>query len=268
MRHNGIWRNIQYLTLGGYERMKFTKKLGNCIVIGGKGVVGREICSTMRNHGWNVIIISRSSIDPDEINHDYIYKECDASLEVDFSVLIDELEYKYGPIDVLINCACVRPMKDFFHDSIDTFKDSITINSLSLFVPSKVVGIKMTQRKNGSIINVSSIYGMRGPKQNIYKDCDFETEPDYVYTKSGSIGLTKYLASYYADRDVRVNAVVLGGVENNQPEGFKKLYNDRVPMGRMCKTSEIGGVFAFLASNDSTYITGSVICVDGGWTAT
>ena len=76
------------------------------------------------------------------------------------------------------------------------------------------------------------------------------------------------LASYLAKDRVRVNAVVLGGIENNQPESFKKYYNDRVPLGRMCLKEEIGGIFKFLASKEASYITGSVICIDGGWTAT
>ena len=126
----------------------------------------------------------------------------------------------------------------------------------------------MTSRKFGSIINVSSIYGMRGPKQNIYRNCDFETEPDYAYNKSAIIGFTKYISSYFASSGVRANTVVLGGVENMQDNNFKKYYNDRVPMGRMCNPSEIPGVFSFLAGKDSTYITGAVICVDGGWTGT
>ena len=109
---------------------------------------------------------------------------------------------------------------------------------------------------------------MRGPKMNIYRESNFETEPDYAYTKSGAIGFTKYLASYLAKNNIRVNAVVLGGIENNQQESFQKYYNDRVPMGRMCQKDEIGGIFNFLASKEASYITGSIICVDGGWTAT
>ena len=142
------------------------------------------------------------------------------------------------------------------------------MNSLSLFVPSRIISTRMAKRKNGSIINVSSIYGMRGPKQNIYRESDFDTEPDYAYNKSGAIGFSKYLASYMAEKKIRVNVVVLGGVENNQKENFKKYYNDRVPLGRMCLKNEIGGIFKFLASKEASYITGSVICVDGGWTAT
>ena len=236
-----------------------------CLIIGGNGKVGKSICKDMEAKGWLVISINRSK--PQE-EFSWISLVCDVTLEDYFKAQVKNIENKYGNIEVLINCGCVRPMKDFFNDPIEKWKDSILTNSLILFVPSRIVGKLMTSRKFGSIINVSSIYGMRGPKQNIYRDCDFETEPDYAYNKSAIIGFTKYISSYFASSGVRANTVVLGGVENMQDNNFKKYYNDRVPLGRMCNPSEIPGVFSFLAGKDSTYITGAVICVDGGWTGT
>lgn len=245
------------------EDKSISKKV--CLIIGGNGKVGKSICKDMEAKGWLVISINRSK--PQE-EFSWISLVCDVTLEDYFEEQVQNIENKYGNIEVLINCGCVRPMKDFFNDPIEKWKDSILTNSLILFVPSRIVGKLMTSRKFGSIINVSSIYGMRGPKQNIYRNCDFETEPDYAYNKSAIIGFTKYIASYFASSGVRANTVVLGGVENMQDNNFKKYYNDRVPMGRMCIPSEIPGVFSFLAGKDSTYITGAVICVDGGWTAT
>lgn len=246
-----------------YEDKSLSKKV--CLIIGGNGKVGKSICKDMEAKGWLVISINRSK--PQE-EFSWISLVCDVTLEDYFEEQVQNIENKYGNIEVLINCGCVRPMKDFFNDPIEKWKESILTNSLILFVPSRIVGKLMTSRKFGSIINVSSIYGMRGPKQNIYRNCDFETEPDYAYNKSAIIGFTKYISSYFASSGVRANTVVLGGVENMQDNNFKKYYNDRVPMGRMCNPSEIPGVFSFLAGKDSTYITGAVICVDGGWTGT
>ena len=238
---------------------------GLCIVIGGNGIVGKAICKKMSKE-WNVISISRTP--NKKIDNDWKEYICDVSKEDQFENTLNEIELNYGRVEVLINCACIRPMQKSFKDNISKWEQSILTNSLSLFVPSRIVSLKMSERRSGSIINVSSIYGMRGPKMNIYRESIFDTEPDYAYNKSGAIGFTKYLASYLAKHNVRVNVVVLGGVENNQPESFKKYYNDRVPMGRMCLKEEIGGVFNFLASKEASYITGSVICVDGGWTST
>lgn len=236
-----------------------------CLIIGGNGIVGQSICRSMIRD-WNVISLSRTINE----NIEKEWKEycCDVTKEDKFEEIVNKIEKDHGEIEVLINCACIRPMTKSFEDSISKWEESILMNSLSLFVPSRIIASKMSNRKSGSIINVSSIYGMRGPKMNIYRESDFETEPDYAYTKSGAIGFSKYLASYLAERNIRVNIVVLGGVENNQSYNFKKYYNDRVPFGRMCLTKEIGGVFKFLASEEASYITGSVICVDGGWTAT
>jgi len=244
---------------------KETRKQGICIIIGGNGIVGKAICEAMHND-WEVISISRTKNNKKENNwKEYI---CDVTKEKDFEDIINTIENNIGEIEVLINCASIRPMKKSFKDSISKWEESILMNSLSLFVPSRIISSRMAQRKKGSIINVSSIYGMRGPKQNIYVESDFETEPDYAYNKSGAIGFSKYLASYMAEKQIRVNVVVLGGIENDQKENFKKYYNDRVPLGRMCLKNEIGGIFKFLASKEASYITGSIICVDGGWTAT
>jgi len=114
---------------------------------------------------------------------------------------------------------------------------------------------------------VSSIYGIVAPDMNIYEGSDFETEPDYPFTKGGTIMFSKYLASYYANRKVRVNCIAPGGFYNNQPEPFLTKYTEKTPLGRMANHDDMKGVALFLASRASEYITGCVIPVDGGWTA-
>ena len=102
---------------------------------------------------------------------------------------------------------------------------------------------------------------------HLYKDVNFITEPDYPYVKSGSIGLSKYLSSYYAAKNVRVNVIAPGGVFNNQPKEFLDKYNEIVPMGRMAEAQDIVGAAIFLASDASQYVTGIVLPVDGGWSS-
>ena len=96
---------------------------------------------------------------------------------------------------------------------------------------------------------------------------DFETEPDYPFIKGGVISFSKYLSSYYSKDNVRVNVIAPGGIFNKQPEGFTKRYNAMVPMKRMASAKDIVGASIFLASDASSYVTGVVIPVDGGWTA-
>ena len=123
------------------------------------------------------------------------------------------------------------------------------------------------KKKRGSIINISSIYGMVAPDMNIYEESDFETEPDYPFIKGGIISFSKYLSSYYSKKKVRVNCILPGGFFNNQQEPFLSKYIAKTPLGRMANHDDMKGVALFLSSEVSSYITGSVIPVDGGWTA-
>ena len=108
---------------------------------------------------------------------------------------------------------------------------------------------------------------MVAPDMNIYNGLDFETEPDYPFIKGGIISFSKYLSSYYAKSNVRVNCISPGGFFNNQPELFLKNYISKTPLGRMANHDDMKGIALFLASDASSYITGSTIPVDGGWTA-
>jgi NAD(P)-dependent dehydrogenase (short-subunit alcohol dehydrogenase family) len=169
--------------------------------------------------------------------------------------------------DILINGACERPMTKFMDDDIDNWDRSMNVNSRGLFICCRTVGRAMVKQGGGSIINISSIYGLVAPNMKIYKGSSFETEPDYPFVKGGTIMFTKYLASYFASGGVRVNCIAPGGFFNDQPEPFLSNYIENVPMGRMAEYSDMKGVALFLASAASKYITGCVIPVDGGWTA-
>ena len=125
------------------------------------------------------------------------------------------------------------------------------------------------QGKGGSIIQTSSIYGMSGPDQRIYEGSHYlgteiNTPAVYSASKAGVIGLTRYLATYWAKHNIRVNTLVPGGVMSGQNEVFQKKYSERVPLARMAEGSEIASALLFLASDCSSYITGQNIVVDGG----
>jgi NAD(P)-dependent dehydrogenase (short-subunit alcohol dehydrogenase family) len=124
----------------------------------------------------------------------------------------------------------------------------------------------MAKNGGGSIINVASIYGLVAPDQAIYKGTNIQTEPDYPYTKGGMIMFSKYLSTYLAKDKVRVNCVAPGGFFNNQGEPFLSQYIKKVPLRRMAYHNDLKGVAIFLASDASSYVTGTVIPVDGGWT--
>ena len=130
----------------------------------------------------------------------------------------------------------------------------------------------MSQNKTGSIINISSIYGLLSPDQSLYdyrrkNNKEFYKPVAYSASKSGILNLTRYLAVYWAKKNVRVNTLSLGGIFNNQDKQFIENYNKRVPIGRLANPDDIIGAIIYLSSSASQYVTGSNIVIDGGWTA-
>ena len=242
------------------------------LVIGGTGLLGSALSLALSRNGAKVFAASRNS----QIDKDLSKKfsdggieriSIDASEETSVISATNKIISSHGAINILVNCTSWRPMKKFMDDSIENWNASLKINSASIFLPCKIVGKHMTENGGGSIINISSIYGIGGPPMGIYENCDFETEPDYPFLKAGSIGFSKYLSSYFAKAKVRVNVVAPGGIFNNQPDGFRTKYEERTPMNRMADPEDIAGAVIFLASDASKYITGITLPVDGGWTA-
>lgn len=250
----------------------FSLKNKTALVIGGKGKIGLEVSCGLAEQGAKVIVASRNIKTSKDILKRFnalgieILK-MDASIEAEVNFVVDKITEDDGNIDILVNCSAWRPQTNFINDSVEDWENSIRVNSNAIFIPSRAIGRKMARNKGGSIINISSIYGLTAPPMSIYNDCDFETEPDYPFLKSGCIGFSKYLSSYFAEDGVRVNVLAPGGIFNNQPESFTKRYNEMVPMRRMASAKDIVGATVFLASDASSYVTGAVIPIDGGWTA-
>jgi NAD(P)-dependent dehydrogenase (short-subunit alcohol dehydrogenase family) len=152
------------------------------------------------------------------------------------------------------------------------WRQSLEVNITGMFLCCQAVAPAMLARGRGTIVNVSSTYGLVGPDQRLYDSGDPDlpraVKPvDYSVTKSAVIGLTRYLAAYWGERGIRVNTLTPGGVRNDQDEGFIHRYGARVPMGRMARRDEYCGAVVFLLSDASSYMTGGNLVVDGGWTA-
>ena len=123
----------------------------------------------------------------------------------------------------------------------------------------------MSKKAGGSLIYIGSIYGECAPSPEIYTGTDMHTEPDYSFVKGGMRLLSKYVASKYGAHNVRSNVIVLGGIEGDQPESFKKAYIMKVPVKRMARTEDLHLPILMLASEQSSYITGAEINVEGGY---
>ena len=147
----------------------------------------------------------------------------------------------------------------------------IDVNLKGVFLACQIIGTQMAQAERGSIINTGSIYGLVSPDQRIYQHRSKNGNPffkpvAYSASKSGLLNLTRYLATYWAKKNVRVNTLTLGGVLNHQDPKFLKGYAQRVPIGRMAREDEYNGAVIFLVSDASSYMTGSNLVIDGGWT--
>jgi len=189
-----------------------------------------------------------------------------------------EVEDRLGEVDVLINNAGIDAPPDATaatftladHDA-RVFLRTLEVNVLGAFVCTQVFGSRMAQRGDGAIVNIGSLYGSVSPDARLYEhlqiDPPFLKPPAYGASKAALVNLTRYLATHWGPAGVRVNALSPGGVEGEQDPEFKRKFNERVPLGRMCLPEDLAGPLLFLASSASSYVTGVELLVDGGFTA-
>ena len=253
------------------------------LITGGSGHVGKAAADTLLELGANVILLDRSKKSLHEL-HQKAYSNstkvhtlaCDLA---DKQAIIGAMEsvatISGGKLNILINNAafvgtdkltgwCVP----FEKQSIDTFNDCLNVNLSAPFLLSQLAYELMKKQHYGSrsIINISSIYGVVGPQMDLYEGTDMGNPAAYAASKAGLMQLTRWMAPSVAPH-VRVNNIVLGGIERGQPESFLEKYNAKVPLARMATEEDIKGAIAYLSSALSSYMTGQSLFLDGGWTA-
>lgn len=203
---------------------------------------------------------------------------CDVSDERSVERMAETVTRTWGRIDVLHNNAASKSsdLESFFAPyeryALKEWRSVMAVNLDGMFLVSKVVGERMKRRRSGSIVQTASIYGLMAPDQRIYEGSWYLGRPInspavYAASKAGVLGLTRYLAAYWAKDGIRVNALVPGGVESGQNAEFKRRYSARVPLGRMARAEEMAGALLYLASDASSYVTGQAVVVDGGLSA-
>jgi len=248
------------------------------VITGGTGVLGREFARALAERGARIVLadLDQGRCDESAAEISDAHKttclgiSTDVSSPTDVAAMVDRTISEFGRIDVLINNAATQPpgfFAPFEQYLLETWNQVLAVNLTGMFVVAQAAGKVMVEQERGSIINISSIYGIVAPDHRIYDGCDFDTPAAYAVSKTGVIGLTKYLAAYWAEKGVRVNAVTPGGVFRGHEKPFLSAYTSRAPMGRMARQDELAGAIVYLASEASSYVTGHNLVVDGGWTA-
>lgn len=259
------------------------------IVTGGAGLLGREFCLTLAQAGAAVMVadidedasadvaasLSRSGFSSRSAATDVTQPD---SVEGMVSSALEA----WDRVDILVNSAALDPKFDpqalqneqaasgaFETYPLELWQQALDVNLTGMFLACQAVAEPMLSQGGGAIINLSSIYGVTAPDQRLYQRDDHPPRYKPVYytvTKAGVLGLTKYLAAYYAGKNIRVNALTPGGVYNDHDDEFVQAYAARSILGRMADKSDMNGALLFLASDASRYMTGANLVVDGGWT--
>jgi len=265
---------------------------GKVIVItGAAGLLGRKHAEAVLAYGGISVLLDLSEVTVksvvDELNAKYgdkaIGMAVDITNEQQISDNADLLVEKFGKIDGLVNNAANNPKVEDTNDKnfsrlenfpLDIWNQDVAVGLTGAFLCAKYYGSKIADNPSGgSIVNISSDLGLMAPDQRLYmKDgLSEELQPvkpvTYSVVKTGLIGLTRYLATYWAEKGVRCNAMCPGGVENNQAESFLRDVSSRIPMNRLAQADEYQGTLLWMLSDASSYLNGAIVPVEGGRTA-
>ena len=237
------------------------------LITGGSGLLGNAFVDEIKNNGGTPINA--------DINHDTDLANGQVFMDItdrdSIQSALDLVIKQYRSIHGLVNNAYPRTDDWGLHfEDINghSWKKNVDYQLNSCFEVCQAYCKHLVENeRKGSIINVASIYGIVGPDFSVYADTPMTMPAAYSAIKGGIINFTRYLASYYGHRGIRVNAVSPGGIFNNQPEKFVTQYEKKVPLKRMGQPEDIAPGVCFLLSDKSSYITGQNLVIDGGWTS-
>jgi NAD(P)-dependent dehydrogenase (short-subunit alcohol dehydrogenase family) len=258
------------------------------VLTGGLGQLGRQFALALADRGARVAVFDSRVSDAAVAerfgarrgDERLRFAAADVTRRDSIEAALAQVAEAWGPPHALINNAALDSPPDApaqENGPFETYPEAswdriMQVNAKGVFLCCQVVGGAMAAAGRGSIININSIYGLVSPDQRIYEyrrrgGADFFKPAAYSASKSALLNLTRYLATYWAGRNVRVNTLTFAGVFNQQDEEFLQSYTAKVPLGRMAREDEYNGAILFLVSDASSYMTGSNLVIDGGWTA-
>ena len=248
------------------------------VVAGGAGRIGSAVCKGLAEAGAKVCILdlayeaaSALAADLTAGGYQAIAVGADAAQKAELEAALAEISERLGPPAVLVNSTQFRGQGFYSSDVCDYPKEAwenvMGVNLTSVLLTCQVFGASMIAHGGGNIVNLSSTYGVVSADPRIYGASGINSPVSYAASKAAVINLSRYLAVHWRDKNIRVNCLVPGGVYDRQDEGFVREYCVRTPLGRMAKADDYVGAVLFMVSPASAYMTGSVVTVDGGWTA-
>ena len=251
------------------------------IVTGGGGLLAAEHAIALSSQGAAVILAdfneekcNAAAVALQQQGVNVVAKYCNVTLKESWQQLADEVVKDYGSIDILINNAgFTNQSKSANFDAgfedfpLEDWNAIMTVNLTGTFLGCQVAGKQMLKQGKGSIVNLASLYGVVSPNHNIYPGTGISQPVAYSVSKHGVVGLTKYVATLWASKGVRVNAITPGGIFNGHKGLFLERFQQLNPIGRMSDKTELRGAVIYLASDASSHVVGHNLIVDGGWTA-
>ncbi|RCK73029.1 MAG: 3-oxoacyl-[acyl-carrier protein] reductase [Anaerolineae bacterium] len=256
------------------------------VVTGGAGLLGAQFCRTLAEAGAAVVIADLNeqaarSIEQ-ALSEDGLIVRA-VAVDVTSAASVHEMVQTtlklFARLDILVNSAALDPKFDpqhggheqgFEHYPLEAWNQALAVNLTGAFLCCQAVIPPMLEQGRGVIVNLASIYALTAPDQRLYQRPGkaVQYKPAYYpVTKAGVLALTAYLAAYYGEKNIRVNALSPGGVYNGHDEDFVRAYSARTMLGRMARKEDLNGALLFLASDASAYMTGANLVVDGGWSA-
>jgi len=261
------------------------------VITGATGFLGEKHAEAIAAFGGTPVLLDLSQTAVDvlakKLNKTYKTNAIGFSIDITNESKVKSVSNavlkRFGKVDGLVNNAANNPKveaaskKNFSrleNFPIDIWEQDIAVGLTGSYLCIKYFGFQISQNKDGgSIVNISSDLGVMAPDQRLYEkegvaDNQQNVKPvTYSVVKSGLIGLTRYVSTYWADKNVRCNAMCPGGVENGQPKSFLEEVNKRIPMGRLANSNEYQGTLLWMLSDASSYLNGAIVSVDGGRTA-
>lgn len=251
------------------------------MITGGGGLLATEHALALNEFGARIILADINLDKAETVKNDLSEQNCEADFIVcdvtskeSWEKTLQYILDKYGKIDILINNAGFTNQSksknfdaSFENFPLEDWNAIMNVNLTGTFLGCQIIGAQMLRQESGSIINIASLYGVVSPNHKIYPGTGISQPVAYSVSKHGVVSLTKYLATLWAEKGIRVNSLTPGGIFNGHEGLFLERFKNLNPIGRMSDKSELRGGIVFLASEASSHVVGHNLIIDGGWTA-